>query len=641
MQIRTVVLYSPEGKTQQWTFELGKPNIITGARRTGKTALLRIVEYCMGRGECDIPKGVIRNSVEWYAVLFDFGGTQAFVARRNPPKGAETSSEIYLEVGTNLEIPAYSALRKVIDIDGLVATLGDLLAIRENLNIPGAASDRAPLEANLKHTWFYLFQRQDEVAAPAFIFHREKENSFMQQAIKDTLPYFLGVVRDDRFRKQQELRRVQKEMRRLSRRIQEMELVKGEALSRGKALVAEAQELGMSDLTTIPEEQTALISVLESLRRWKPTDLSRVPGLALESLQEERSELLRAYRERSEALDSLMSFASAQGEYIDETSEQRVRLESVGLLRKKDFVAHCPLCDSEIDSREALTSELIRATEEMSAQLESASRERARLGNTISIRTDELADLRQRIRDKADQVTAALDQNAAAIAHRDLDNRRAKVAGRVSLYLESLAAESEDENLRKMLAEYQSFRDTLQDELSDDTFEIELTSRLNAVSNKMSSWTDRLDTEYRGDLHWFDLNHLTVVAQTPSGAITMGKMGGGTNVLSCHLLAFFGLHNWFATKERPVPRFLMLDQISQVYYPADLQSEPSEDDRIAVREMYEWLFERVRELEGKFQLIITDHADIDQPWFRNAVVDRWRSGKKMVPPDWIKVPEMD
>ena len=106
------------------------------------------------------------------------------------------------------------------------------------------------------------------------------------------------------------------------------------------------------------------------------------------------------------------------------------------------------------------------------------------------------------------------------------------------------------------------------------------------------------------------------MADTPNGAITMGRMGPGTNALGNHLLALFGLHRWFANRERPVPAFLMLDQISQVYYPADQQGDPNEDDRLNVKQMYEWLFARIAELEGKLQLIVTDHADLNEKWFR-------------------------
>jgi hypothetical protein len=33
-------------------------------------------------------------------------------------------------------------------------------------------------------------------------------------------------------------------------------------------------------------------------------------------------------------------------------------------------------------------------------------------------------------------------------------------------------------------------------------------------------------------------------------------------------------------------------------------------------------------------VILIEHADINEDWYRDAVVERWRGGKKLVPEDW-------
>nr|VFK10035.1 MAG: Protein of unknown function (DUF3732) [Candidatus Kentron sp. LPFa]VFK28872.1 MAG: Protein of unknown function (DUF3732) [Candidatus Kentron sp. LPFa] len=50
--------------------------------------------------------------------------------------------------------------------------------------------------------------------------------------------------------------------------------------------------------------------------------------------------------------------------------------------------------------------------------------------------------------------------------------------------------------------------------------------------------------------------------------------------------------------------------------------------------MYKLIDDVVERLGGKFQIIVTDHANINEPWFQDAVVDRWREGKKLVPVEW-------
>jgi hypothetical protein len=50
--------------------------------------------------------------------------------------------------------------------------------------------------------------------------------------------------------------------------------------------------------------------------------------------------------------------------------------------------------------------------------------------------------------------------------------------------------------------------------------------------------------------------------------------------------------------------------------------------------MFEYVFASVQAAAGGFQVIITEHADIDEAWFQAGVVERWRGGLKLVPEDW-------
>ena len=83
----------------------------------------------------------------------------------------------------------------------------------------------------------------------------------------------------------------------------------------------------------------------------------------------------------------------------------------------------------------------------------------------------------------------------------------------------------------------------------------------------------------------------------------------------------------------------MLDQPSQVYFPPDRRpddAEMADEDRAALSKMLGIVRDLIEEADGAFQAIVLDHADLDTDWFQNAVVERWRDGKKLVPVDWIE-----
>jgi len=46
-------------------------------------------------------------------------------------------------------------------------------------------------------------------------------------------------------------------------------------------------------------------------------------------------------------------------------------------------------------------------------------------------------------------------------------------------------------------------------------------------------------------------------------------MGSAANWIGYHLIAHLGLHKHFVERDRPVPRFLILDQPTQAYFPPD------------------------------------------------------------------------
>ncbi len=106
-----------------------------------------------------------------------------------------------------------------------------------------------------------------------------------------------------------------------------------------------------------------------------------------------------------------------------------------------------------------------------------------------------------------------------------------------------------------------------------------------------------------------------------------------------HLIGHLALHQWFARQKRPVPRFLFLDQPSQVYFPPEPAVDRSvdeleDDDRRDLRRMFGLIFDSVKAVAPEMQVIITEHADINEDWYQHAVRERWRGGLKLVREDW-------
>jgi len=231
-----------------------------------------------------------------------------------------------------------------------------------------------------------------------------------------------------------------------------------------------------------------------------------------------------------------------------------------------------------------------------------------------------------------------------ALVH-DESARRAHILGRISLYLESLPDVPDSTALEEKVAGLRAECAAIESELSDGNVQDRIDSITSILARPLTKWAKHLQLEWT-PLR-LDVKKLTVVADTPDGAVPMQRMGSGANWVGYHLVAHLVLHQWFAQRKRPVPRFLFLDQPSQTYfpsesYPDDAVVPASEDDRVAVARMLRLVFKVVATAASKgqpgMQVIITEHADIDEPWFQDAVAARWR-GKKLVPDDWPREPD--
>ncbi|MPM93138.1 hypothetical protein SDC9_140274 [bioreactor metagenome] len=156
----------------------------------------------------------------------------------------------------------------------------------------------------------------------------------------------------------------------------------------------------------------------------------------------------------------------------------------------------------------------------------------------------------------------------------------------------------------------------------------------------MSTWVSQLDVEYENAPIRFDINKLTLIVDTDTASIPLSRMGSGANWVSYHLLIHFSLHKHFIQAQRPVPRFLIIDQPSQVYFPPEKDIDNTgvikeSADEIAVKKMFEFMINTTESLQNSFQVIVTDHAYINEDKFKECVSEIWRDGRKLIPQDWI------
>jgi len=646
MQIKTIALYGRNGQIRTVNFKLGAVNIITGKSRTGKSALIDIVDYCLGRSIFNVFEGVNRDVVAWYAVVLQVDGGQILLAKPPPDGAARTQSSAYMEEAVEIKLPPLETLQSNTNNTAIVAHLSRLLGISENKTEPGPGRTTTAFEATIDHAKFYLFQEQGLVANRKLLFYRQDE-PFIPQHIKDTMPYFLGAIQEDQLQLNQQLREARRQLALARRRLTEAETVSGGRQLQAQSLLAEAQAVGIAGPTKGESELAAVLAQLQAAATWVPTTFTLEDGDALAEAQNTLRQTESAFSAKQRDIREVERYLrNAQG-YRGEAEQQELRLQAIGLVSSNGTDnSICPVCASEISNPPPAVRAISRSLERIQGNLVSVRREEPRLQEHLVGLRSELADLRLKMQEQQAAIQALIAQRDAASRIQDNNTRAARVSGRVSLYLENVNATDGSAELRRAVAEAEQRFEDLDAQVGVDEVQDIKESILRVISAQMTDWARTLQLEHAGSPYRLDDKRLTVIADQEL-PIVMERMGSAENWLGCHLIALLALHSHFIRRRRPVPSFLFLDQPSQVYFPSEdsykaLEGEVSNleergADMLAVQRMFNFLFDRVEELAPNFQIIVTEHANLPDERFKQALVEEpWRGVRALIPVDWLE-----
>lgn len=639
MQINKIILYSLSGKKRILSFDIGKVNIITGESKSGKSALIEIVNYCLASTSCDIPEGIIRESVSYFSIVLTFNdGETALIARENPNiKGIQASTTVCLIRNIGNDLPELEELNSNINIDTLKEFLTRKIGISENLHIPDSLT-REPLKANFKHSRFYCYQPQYLVADPYQLFYNQNKE-FVSQSIKDTLPYFLGAVNEDSLLIENEITQLKKQLNRLVREKRESEKIKSEGLSQAFSLIEEAKEIGLLSKDINPENQTDAYVHLQTVSKWEyqPFEV-KAENSGLKELIDKRNELKSELGKISDNKKAATDYLRNSFGYSNEVKQQEIRLETINLFKENsDFDENCcPLCDSTLDFPIPTIQNINSSLKNIKDDLRFTKAESPRIQSYIETVDSQYHEIETELKKIEKSISALYIESEKARTVRDLNIRRGKIIGRVSLFLESTEQDVDLTNIDNKIGSLKNKILELEKSVDSENEKEKLLSILNKINLQMSKWVENLDVEYENDPIRFDLNKLTMFIDTDKKPIALPQIGSGANWVAYHLLVIFALHQHFIQNNRPVPRFIIIDQPTQVYYPPEKTDDLIEvsSDEIAVNKMFDFMFSVVSSLSPNLQVIVTDHAYLKSNDFVESVREVWRDGLKLIPNDW-------
>lgn len=654
LQLKSLVLWPRNAKLEPRvvSFVANKLNVITGASKTGKSAIIPIIDYCLGSERCAVPVKTIRDACAWFGIVIMTSDGEKLLARREPG-GQQSTGDMFVLEKETVEIPPAVPGKNASADD--VKRMLDKLAGLSNLGFdPSGFAGGFKYRPSFRDLLAFAFQPQNIVANPDVLFFKA-DTMEHKEKLRTIFPYVLGAVTPDGLARRWEVDQLLRELRRKERELEAQRTASTKWRAELQGWVSEARELGLlgPDAVAPDAKEHEFVAALESIVTKTSVDV-QVSGAALDAAAKENAGLEREegvvslqLAEVKARLDNMTKLQATVADYTDALRKQRERLQLSRWLRDLVQAAQttCPVCGGAFDHANGELDALCDALANVEAT--------ARQVEPVPAAFDkELVQVRAQAR----RITDSL--NGIRTRKRAIEERSKRIEkerwsrasvdrflGRMEQALKVLKAPEGDPAFAAEVAELKARLEERRKGLSDNDARSRQKAALERVSRTMARLLPGLDSERPKDPAELNIDDLTIRVTGNSGRPDfLWEIGSGANWLSYHVASMIGLHELFLSQQgNPVPSLLVLDQPSQVYFPRSLAKEAKEgddptlddEDVAAVRKVFVTLAAATKENVG-LQILVLDHAskevwaDVDV-----HIVDEWRDGRALVPKAWL------
>jgi hypothetical protein len=655
-QLRQIILWPRDHrhKIRRIDFALGKLTVISGASRTGKSAVVPIIDYCLAARSCAIPVNTIREACEWFGIVIRTPSGEMLLARREPGSQRSTDDMFMVQAATIAEVPAQLQMNtNAPDVRLLLDELAGLTNLDFADSETPSGFDARPSFRDLSA---FMFQPQNVIANPEVLFfktdrfeHREK--------LRKIFPYVLGAITPALLAKQHELRRLQGELRRKERELKDAQDVSQQWLAELRARFSEARELGLLtvDADREPSRDDMLSRLTDVVER---TDVVLAVSAAtisdamreLSGLDKEESTVSFELTGLRRRLTEMLRIRDSASNYHEALRVQQDRLQISDWIGKHHTGdENCPVCGSGMEPSKVKLQELRDALAVMESEVGDAfeipaafDRELARVQADVSETTEKLRAIQIR-------KTALAERSREANTQQYQMKRVERFIGNLENALSLHRRLGDDGEIQNVVLVLRAQVKPIQEELERERLDVRKRRALAIVNANAARLMPLLDAERPNDPVSLEIDDLTVRVTGVQREDYLSEIGSGSNWLSYHIAIMLALHQFFLQqKHSPIPGMLVVDQPSQVYFPKKLvikDSDPldpqlDDEDIAAVRKAFAAMAHVTEAAGGGLQIIVLDHAPQDVWGAIPGIVafEEWRDGKKLVPIEWLQPP---
>lgn len=579
---------------KEYTFEKNKVNVVTGDSSTGKSSILRVIDYCLLARESAIVEDVINENVAWYGLCFHLNGHDYVIAREAPTNGRigyryYWAPDTDVMPGDNYPRPTQGTSR------------AELQAfISKEMHLPNVTLEegKEKLQPTFREMMIMNYLTEDIIATSGTYFDTQLNTDVRLDPFVIKLMRF-GLGADEQ--KEQEL---QVRVAALEKKIKDEEKQKETDKNNKeqyyyqlKQLMEKAKELGLFENETISQEE------LLTLLQVKVDEFDR-----MKRSYRKLGELGILHERRREINRKLIDYRNLRREYKSAVQYSK-KLENS--LRPMEYLA--ANLNTSLLGEEAM--QLYFSLDEAYRQAKSNHREEEKLPDGFEVAYEKLKseerDVKKRI-EECNQIAGAFFDPVLLMKYVALGEQVKKLKPKPEKYIG-------DVELNK-----------LRDELDRQQKELAIVHHNN--EEKTSKYLESVQTyyndqegmskSYKGCEVKFNETWRRLELHKNGAYFPIKNVGSKSNYMFMHLCFYLGMHQYLCEqKDSIIPNFLFIDQPSIPYYgnnrrrdaqkPGDLSVKNKDDEsklKEAFRLINSFMSQNVSEYSG-FQIILVEHAD--------------------------------
>ncbi|AXB57685.1 DUF3732 domain-containing protein [Flavobacterium fluviale] len=629
--IKQIKLWFNNGSTRELDLLPNKINVITGDSTTGKSSIIRIIDYCFLASSTDISPKFIGENVKWYGINFIINSKE-FTIARGSISSSETSNQYYFsDIGIMPETPSSN-----ITEGELKKILSKEFGIDAETNFVGSSSVKANTKISFRYfLWLFCIQRQETLPSGHYLFDKHEESRYKDAlSVMKLLDWVIGAQTPKNILLHSEIKKIEVDLAKLEKR-QSIEIsnkLKFKEILGG--LYTKTKELNLINHNIYDDGE--LIAKLKSLIHNGIGDIDPTPSEVIK-LKNQKTEILLKIRNLTGYEKQNKKYQDYLKSDIDSLAPIRYLKDNFSdFLTTKTVVNLIDNLDNEFRSLQLLTKKMIVKD---------------------SLTLDVSSEIKK-LKSELDEINSKIHEHPESHSIQATEREKYIHLGYVKSKLEDYENDSKTED-------YKNKKKELEDKIIEKSEQLDEDPELkrivlNFLGESIDESLKELQIENYSDYKAFyneSSNRLDLINLKTNERIKWQQLGSASIYLYLHLAFFGGTHNYINRDEENIyiPTFLMLDQVSTPYYDQTRKDKKIEKtDNVDIKDLSETDREKLnkalkymnnfingfKKKKKQFQIILLEHIP-ENVWVEEKLenfhlVDKeFKNGNKLVNPENI------